>query len=171
MANSARHEFETRTDKKNPAAMDGVKREFIFELENTCRRRHVNPRPESEKSNAATGFGWVPAKPMSSRHGAAAGCEPSDREASAAGPSAIFPGAGIVIDQNIQAKVITPEKSPAVQDSLKANGKSMESIEAGCVWQRKVPGKEALRIVRKASKKNRRRSVFSTGGFVFKSAD
>jgi hypothetical protein len=52
MANSARHEFETRTDKKNPAAMDGVKREFIYELENTCRRGYVNPRPEPEKSNA-----------------------------------------------------------------------------------------------------------------------
>jgi hypothetical protein len=54
-------------------------------------------------------------------------------------------------------------------DGLKANGKSMKSIEAGYVWQRKVPGKEALRIVQKASKKNRRWSVFSTGGFVFKS--
>jgi hypothetical protein len=39
------------------------------------------------------------------------------------------------------------------------------------VWQRKVSRKEALRIVQKASKKNRRWSVFSTGGFVFKSAD
>jgi hypothetical protein len=80
-----------------------------------------------------------------------------------------FPVAGTVIDQNTQAKIITPEKSPAAQDGLKANGKSMESIEAGCVWQRKVPGKEALRIVQQASKKNRRWSIFSTGGFVFKS--
>jgi len=41
----------------------------------------------------------------------------------------------------------------------------------GRVWQRKVSRKEALRIVQKASKKNRRWSIFSTGGFVFKSAD
>jgi len=51
-------------------------------------------------------------------------------------------------------------------DDLKSNGISMKPIEAGCVWQWKVSRKESLRIVQKASKKNRQWSVFSTGGLV-----
>jgi hypothetical protein len=69
------------------------------------------------------------------------------------------------------AEDITRTSFPTGRDDLKSNGISMKSIEAGCVWQRDVSRKEALRIVQKASKKNRRWSVFSTGGFVFKSAD
>jgi hypothetical protein len=69
------------------------------------------------------------------------------------------------------AEDITRTSFPTGRDDLKSNGISMKSIEAGCVWQREVSRKEALRIVQKASKKNRRWSVFSTGGFVFKSAD
>jgi hypothetical protein len=40
-------------------------------------------------------------------------------------------------------------------DDLKSNGISMKSIEAGCVWQRKVSRKEALRIVQKAQKEGK----------------
>jgi len=51
------------------------------------------------------------------------------------------------------AEVMTRPSFPTGRDGLKSNGKSMKSIEAGCVWQREVSRKEALRIVQKASKK------------------
>jgi hypothetical protein len=56
------------------------------------------------------------------------------------------------------AEIITRTSFPTGMDDLKSNGISMKSIEAGCVWQRKVSRKEALRIVRKASKKEEKQS-------------
>jgi hypothetical protein len=69
------------------------------------------------------------------------------------------------------AEVITRTSFPGRQGRLEIQWNMYEINRSGIVWQRKVSRKEALRIVQKASKKNRRWSVFSTGGFVFKSAD